>query len=272
MVKKVCIAGNFEIAVQCANFILTKYKDCSLFAVLNESDEGVNTWQPSYKKFCIDKNIEILKLQDCYQIKDLIFISLHYDKIIKIENFKSKRLFNLHFSLLPAYKGMHTSAFPLLNGEEFSGVTIHDIDNGIDTGNIIAQKKFKINIDDNAKDLFLKYIDNGIKLFKKTAKSLISNNYKSYPQPSIGSNYFNKSSINFKKITINLNNTAFQIHNQIRAFAFEEYQLPEILGYKIYKSKITDRKSKYKSGKVVFNKANVLQLATIDYDIKLYKK
>ena len=59
-------------------------------------------------------------------------------EIIKTKNFKSNKLFNLHFSLLPSYKGMHTSAFPILNGEKYSGVTIHKIDNGIDTGDIIA--------------------------------------------------------------------------------------------------------------------------------------
>ena len=37
---------------------------------------------------------------------------------------------------------------PIFNGEKYSGVTIHKIDNGIDTGEIIYQLKFKINFGD----------------------------------------------------------------------------------------------------------------------------
>ena len=193
-------------------------------------------------------------------------------EIIKTKNFKSNKLFNLHFSLLPSYKGMHTSAFPILNGEKYSGVTIHKIDNGIDTGDIIAQKKFKIHINDTAKDLFLKYIHNGNQLFKKTINSLINNNYNFYPQTSVESSYFNKASIDFSNITININKTAFEVHNQIRAFAFEEFQLPMVMGYKILKSKITSKKSKLKPGEIVFNKPKSIQIATIDYDILFFKK
>lgn len=72
---------------------------------------------------------------------DLIFISLEFDKIVNPDLFKDARLYNIHFSLLPSYKGMYTSAIPILNGEEMVGVTFHEIDKGIDTGNIIAQKK-----------------------------------------------------------------------------------------------------------------------------------
>ena len=156
-------------------------------------------WQPSYKKFCKQEGIKILSLNDCYSIKNLIFISLHYDKIIQTKKFKSKKLFNLHFSLLPAYRGMHTSAFPLLNGEKYSGVTIHKIDDGIDTGDIISQKKFKIHINYTARDLFLKYMFNGNILFQNTIDLLINNTYQSYPQTSVESSYFNKASINFFK-------------------------------------------------------------------------
>ena len=71
---------------------------------------------------------------------------------------------------------------------------------------------------------------------------------------------------------INLNKTAFEVHNQIRMFAFEEYQLPTIFGYKILKSKITSKKSKQKPGEIVFNKPRSIQISTIDYDLLLFKK
>lgn len=47
---------------------------------------------------------------------------------------------------------MYTSAMVLLNGEEYTGVTFHRIDKGIDTGEIIAQQKIKIDYEDNCRD------------------------------------------------------------------------------------------------------------------------
>ena len=58
------------------------------------------------------------------------------------KNFLNARLYNIHFSYLPAYKGMFTSALPIKNGEVDSGVTLHKIESGIDTGDIIDQIKF----------------------------------------------------------------------------------------------------------------------------------
>ena len=55
---------------------------------------------------------------------------------------------------------MYTSCLPILNGETITGVTLHKIDSGIDTGYIIKQKVFKININDTARDLYLKYLKN----------------------------------------------------------------------------------------------------------------
>ena len=41
---------------------------------------------------------------------------------------------------------MYTSIWPIINGENYCGVTLHEIDSGIDTGDIIDQIKVKINI------------------------------------------------------------------------------------------------------------------------------
>ena len=85
-----------------------------------------------------------------YKIKNLIFISIEYETLIDPKKFESKELFNFHFSLLPKYRGCHTNFFQIFNGEKFSGVTLHKIDNGIDTGAIVDQLKFNIYLNTNA--------------------------------------------------------------------------------------------------------------------------
>ena len=266
----ICIAGNFNLAIKCSNYILKKFKNIDFYAVFNSNDDGKDKFQKSFKRYCKNKTkIKSIKLEEAYKISNLIFISLHFDKIIKIENFKSKKLYNVHFSLLPKFKGMHTTAWPILFGEKFSGVTLHKIDNGIDTGDIISQIKFEIMINDNAEKVFLNYIKYGIILFKKNILDLLNNNFSPTKQKKLESSYFSKNSINFKTISIDLNKTAFEVHNQIRAFIFKHYQLPMIKGYKILNSKILRSKSRTKPGKIVAHEGKFIKISTIDYNLLL---
>jgi len=241
---KICIAGKNQIAINAVQYLLEtlNFSKEDVLICINKSDKGIDSWQPSFKLFANKNYLKIVSLNELYDIEDLIFISLEFDRIIKTKKFKTDKLFNIHFSLLPAYKGMYTSVLPILNGEEFSGVTLHKINDGIDTGDIIAYKKFKIEITDTARDLYIKYLEHGINLFKEQINDIISGNYNAKQQNCIGSTYYSKVSIDFNNIKIDLRKTSFQIHNQIRAFIFEEYQLPEINGKKIKKSFLTNEK------------------------------
>ena len=266
----ICIAGNFNLAVECTDFLLKKFKQIQIYAIFNANDHGKDNFQKSFKKFCKNKkDIKSINLKEAYDINDLIFISLHFDKIIRTENFKSNKLYNIHFSLLPKYKGMHTTAWPIIFGEKQSGVTLHKIDNGIDTGDIISQIKFKILLSDNAEKVFLNYIKYGSILFKKNFLNLLNNNFKYFKQNLNDSTYFSKSSINFKNINIDLNKTAFEIHNQLRAFIFKHYQLPVVKGKKILSSKILKSKSELKPGKIIAQSDKYFKISTIDYNLLL---
>ncbi len=266
----ICIAGNFNLAIECSNFLLKKFKNIQLYAIFNSNDYGKDDFQKSFKKFCKNKkNIKPIDIKEAYDIEGLIFISLHFDKILKTQNFKSDKLYNIHFSLLPKYKGMHTTAWPIIFGEKETGVTLHKIDNGIDTGDIISQIKFKILPSDNAEKVFLNYIKNGINLFKKNFLDLLNNHFKCTKQNINNSTYFSKSSINFKNINIDLNKTAFEIHNQLRAFIFKHYQLPLVKRKKILSSKILKSKSELKPGKIIAQSDKYLKISTIDYNLLL---
>ena len=122
-------------------------------------------------------NIKVNTLEDSYCIDNLLFISLEFDRIVNPNKFKTDKLFNIHFSLLPKYKGMFTSIMPILNNEKATGVTLHKIDKGIDTGEIIAQKEFEIDLMDNARDVYHKYIHYGILLLKECLEKLLKNEF-----------------------------------------------------------------------------------------------
>lgn len=241
---KICIAGSNDIAVNSLSYIINKniFRKDEIGVICNRGDIGVNTWQLSLKKFAHENQIKIVSLEDGYLTEGLIFLSLHFDKIIKPANFITKQLFNLHFAQLPKYKGNYTSIIPILNGEKETGVTLHYIDEGIDTGDIIIQKRFPIEINETAKDLYEKYNKYGLDLITEFFTLLLSESLKSIPQTSIDSTYYSRKSINFSNFSINYKKTSFEIHNQIRAFIFKEYQLPVINGFRIVKSIITDEK------------------------------
>ncbi|MBP8604998.1 MAG: hypothetical protein KBI46_04035 [Phycisphaerae bacterium] len=214
----------------------------------------------------------INQLSEIYSLENLYFFSLEYDKILNPALFRTGELFNIHFSKLPAYKGMYTSAWPILNGEDKTGVTLHKIDRGIDTGEIIDQIEFPIEFADTCRDLYFKYNRFGCELFKSNICNILSKQYTARPQSWYGSSYYSKASIDYGCIKIDLNKTAFEIHNQIRAFIFPEYQLPQIHGCSIIGSEILNKASTFKAGHLVEEKPEFMVIATIDYDLKLFKK
>ena len=236
--KTICIAGKNEVCVNAINYLLDELSMSldSLLIIPNTTDNGIDNWQPSVRNHAIKRGLQIVSLSDIQSIENLVFISLEYDKLLKPHLFKSKQLFNIHYSLLPKYKGMYTSCIPLLNGELQSGVTLHMIDDGIDTGDIISQRNFVIDINDTSRDLYFKYMQNGLELFCETIRYLHEGNFKTRPQEGIGSSYYSKNSVDFNNIFINFHKTSFEIHNQLRAFIFKEYQLPYINGSQIERS------------------------------------
>ncbi len=267
----ICIAGKNDIAVNGLKLLAAKICKDNICFLPNPTDDGLDSWQPSLKKAGRELGIREVKLEELYEIKNLIFLSLEFSEIIKTEKFSTKKLFNIHFSLLPKYKGMFTSALPLLYGDDYSGVTLHKIDDGIDTGEIIDQIKFNIDTNDTARDLYFKYLENSFLLLEKNIDDLINDCYIAKPQSAINASYFSKKAIDYKNLTINFHKTAYEVRNQFRAFTFREYQMPRFEDWEIFKVEILDVRSKLKPGSKVFENDEFIISTTIDYDLKLYK-
>ena len=63
---------------------------------------------------------------------------------------------NVHASLLPKYRGAAPIQWAVLNGEKESGVTIMQMDEGLDTGDILYQEKIPLSLDETSGSLFEK--------------------------------------------------------------------------------------------------------------------
>lgn len=266
----ICIAGKNNIAVEVLNYILQHYEGYSVCIVCNKTETGENTFQRSLRRFAWQNGIEEKTLDDVYEIDDLIFLSLEFDRIIKPHLFKDARLYNIHFSMLPKYKGMYTSAHPILNGEKHTGVTLHKIDAGIDTGDIIDQEQFEINSDDDCRAVYLQYIECGINIVLRNIDDLIANKVMAKAQSTELSSYYSKKSIDYSNLYIDLNKTANEIGSQIRAFSFREYQLAQVYGEKIIDYRILPYKACSKPGTILIKGKSYFIISTIDNNMVLY--
>lgn len=241
----ICIAGKNQCSIDFINFISSKIEKSNILILPNDNDNGKDNWQPSIKKFAKQKKIKLTSLAKLYKISDLIFISIEYEKIINPKLFKSKKLFNFHFSLLPKYRGCHTNFLQILNGEKYSGVTLHLIDKGIDTGNIIDQRKYKLNINTNAFDNYFKLMDCSVKLLKKNFFKIINEKYSLKKKNNLKKHYYNRSSINYNEIKyINTKNLTRKQFNMIKALIFPPFQLPILNGKKVKNIKYKNNKYK----------------------------
>lgn len=93
-----------------------------------------------------------------------------------------KGTFNLHASLLPAYRGAAPINYAIINGEKETGLTTFFINEDIDTGEVLFQEKTEIHSEDNAGMLHDRMMLQGGKMVVKTMHAIEQNNYSSKPQ------------------------------------------------------------------------------------------
>ena len=100
------------------------------------------------------KNNELQEILDQYR-PDLITV-VAYGKILPsyILDYPKYGCINMHASLLPKYRGAAPVQWSIINGEEYTGVTTMKMAEGIDTGDMLLQKKLKIGEYETSEQLF----------------------------------------------------------------------------------------------------------------------
>lgn len=266
----IVIAGKNNIAVHGLELAIKKFGAMNVVAVPNKNDDGVDGWQRSFKKFASDQGVKVLGLDDIYDRNVDLFLSLEFDRIVKPERISTDRVYNVHFSLLPKYKGMYTSVWPILNGDSLSGVTLHEIDSGIDTGEVVAAKEFKVSSSDRSQDCYRKFIKNSKILLDQEFGNIIGEKKPcSKKQPWEGASYHPGSSLDFSNLTIDFNKTAWEVQRQVYAFSFRPYQLMPFNGKPVSSVIVRDQRSRKKPGAIIEMQHDRVVIATVDYDIEL---
>jgi len=135
---------------------------------------------PIYKPEILDNaNLAHLKL-----LKPDIFLVVSYGKIIPKSYIDTPRIgtFNIHFSLLPKYRGALCISETIKNQDKITGVTLMEMDELLDHGPIIAQSEVSIGIDDNTAILTTKLTQVAILLLADKLPEICAQKYQKTAQ------------------------------------------------------------------------------------------
>ncbi len=187
-----------------------------------------------------------------------LFVSMSFDQIFKknVIDFPPLGTINCHAGKLPFYRGRNILNWVLINDEKEFGITVHHIDEGIDTGDIILQRTFPITDDDDYQSLLNRsYVECASILFD-AIKLIQSGKYELISQKSIHPVGFYCGQRAAGDEIINWDQSSRDIFNFIRALTTpgpkaHTYFDGEII--KINKAKMVDKAPEYKSinGQVV---------------------
>lgn len=224
---KTVFFGTPQIAVPFLE-ILAKYTEVKLVITQPDRPQGrglVLTPCP-VKQFALEHNLPVAspeKLKDFVPniaaLNADIGICVAYGKIFRKPALDAIKqgIVNIHFSMLPKYRGASPVQSALMNGETKTGITLFSIDEGMDTGAIIAAQETEILPQDNAVTLFEKLTNIAAQVLKDFLQKVENKTFVKTAQ--VGTPSFapliskEKTFINFEK------QTAKEINNLVRALA-----------------------------------------------------
>jgi methionyl-tRNA formyltransferase len=123
---------------------------------------------------------------------------------------------NVHASLLPRYRGAAPIQWAILNGEEETGVTIMKMSEGLDTGDILAQRATPIGAEERADQLHERLAMLGAELLVSTLPAYAAGAIRPVPQDNAAATHARK--ISKEDGRIDWSETASALRNRIRAF------------------------------------------------------
>lgn len=189
---KIIFMGTPEFACNVLEMLILNYE---VVLVVTQPDKKVGRkhllTQTPVKELALKYNIPVFQpehikkdYQTIIDIKPDLIITCAYGQIIpkNILDTPSIGCFNVHASLLPKYRGGAPIHKAIIEGEKETGVTIMYMDEGMDTGDMIASAKVEILDTDNVGTLHDKLSVLGAKLLKETLPSIISKTNARIPQ------------------------------------------------------------------------------------------
>lgn len=157
------------------------------------------------------KGVEILN-----EIKPDLVVVVAYGKILPKDflDYPKYGCINVHASILPKYRGASPIHFAVLNGDEITGVTVQQMDEGVDTGDILNIETVSIGINDTTEYMYEVLAPLGAKAMLNTIELIENGRLNPIKQDESLATHVGLLSREIGKI--DWNSPAFEVHNKIR--------------------------------------------------------
>lgn len=157
------------------------------------------------------KGVEILE-----EIKPDLVVVVAYGKILPKEflDYPKYGCINVHASILPKYRGASPIHFAVLNGDEITGVTVQQMDEGVDTGDILRIETVSIGINDTTEYMYEVLAPLGAKAMLDTIDLIEKGQLEPVKQDEALATHVGLLSREISNIDWNC--SALEIHNKVR--------------------------------------------------------
>jgi methionyl-tRNA formyltransferase len=147
-----------------------------------------------------------------------VLVVVAYGLILPVEVLSMPRFgcLNIHASLLPRWRGAAPIQRAILAGDEYTGVTLMQMDVGLDTGPMLLQRRVAIGADVDSAALHATLAQVGAEALLETLEGLEAGTLSAQPQPSVGATYAAK--IDKSEARIDWQHDAIDIARRVRAF------------------------------------------------------
>ena len=214
----------------------TPVKECALA-------HGIEVFQPVKVKE--PENIEVLRKYE----PDIIIVAAFGQIVPKsILDMPKYGCVNVHASLLPQYRGAAPIQWAVINGDEVTGVTIMRMNEGIDTGDMIAKKTVRLAEDETGGSLFDKLAQVGAQLCVETMEMIEAGKVEYIPQNNEEATH--TSMIRKELGLIDWNRPAVDIERLIRGLNPWPSAYTQLSGktFKIWKARVVSDENTYEPG------------------------
>lgn len=240
---RIVFMGTPETAATCLQALIDAQEQIVL--VVTQPDRkkgrGQKLAPPPVKLLAQKYNLEVLqpeKIKDQTIVEKIkaydpeLIVVAAYGKILPKEliDIPPNGSINVHASLLPKYRGGAPIQWALLKGEKETGVTIMQIAETLDTGDILLQEKIPIEPDDDAQTLQEKLFNLGAQLLLKAIEQIKNKTIKRIPQKEIDATYAEL--IRKESGEIDWRKPAIEVSNRVRAL------IPWPCAHTFYKEKM----------------------------------
>ena len=224
---RIIFMGAPDFAVPCLENLIDAGHNVA--AVFTQPDKPVGRKQiltPSPVKACaVSHDIKVYQpekiknsnaLEIINSINPDVIIVVAYGKILPKEILNAAKFgcINVHASLLPKYRGAAPIQWSILNGDEETGVCVMQMDEGIDTGDILLVRKTPIDINETSAELFDRLSQIGADALIDALKLVEKGEICPTPQPKGDFGYAKM--IDRSLCPIDWSKSALDVHNKVR--------------------------------------------------------